>query len=140
MLQLLPKLTKLDNDDVSIKERPSSEQATAAAQPKTEMPSATLVPSPSNNKASLQLPVEPSAMLGQVHKAAELQAALGVRVLLALTPLSSLHLLILPAISCRKGLSPQQPAKQAMHQVQCQAQCHLQACPVHQQASTGAMP
>lgn len=78
MLDLLPKLTKLDNDDVTAEERASKpqmmQQATelhlsaAAAQPSPHQPSA----------IASQALLGANPMLEQVHQPAELQAALAM--------------------------------------------------------------
>lgn len=77
VLQILPKLTKLDNDDVTAEERPDSPHTVSqAAEPQS---SACTVP-PSTEKPSAVVAEQPflgaNPVLEQVHQPAELQAAL----------------------------------------------------------------
>lgn len=76
VLQLLPKLVKLDNDDVTAQERKESlEAAQKASEPQ---PSASNVSMPSEQLpvVASQLPLGANPVLEQVHQPAQLQAAL----------------------------------------------------------------
>lgn len=77
VLQLLPRLTKLDNDDVTSQERSNAEDKPDVCQTVSKVPPASPGPLPAQDTPAMASPaLGLNPALEQVHMPADLQAAL----------------------------------------------------------------